>query len=71
MGALLLVFSSAAIAETTISAGRVWPAAEYTRITLESATPIKYSLSILKNPDRVVVDLEDITFTSELENLPG
>jgi len=71
MGALLLVFSSAANAETTISAGRVWPAAEYTRITLESATPIKYSLSILKNPDRVVVDLEDITFTSELENLPG
>ncbi|MBP0132848.1 MAG: N-acetylmuramoyl-L-alanine amidase, partial [Nitrosospira sp.] len=71
MGALLLVFSSSAIAETTISAGRVWPAAEYTRITLESATPIKYSLSILKNPDRVVVDLEDITFTPELENLPG
>jgi N-acetylmuramoyl-L-alanine amidase len=71
MGALLLVFSSSAIAETTISAGRVWPAAEYTRITLESATPIKYSLSILKTPDRVVVDLEDITFTPELENLPG
>lgn len=71
MGALLLVFSSSAIAETTISAGRVWPAAEYTRITLESATPIKYSLSILKNPDRVVVDLEDITLTRELENLPG
>ena len=71
MAALLLIFSSAAIAETTISAGRVWPAAEYTRITLESATPIQYSLSILKNPDRVVVDLEDIRFTPELENLPG
>jgi N-acetylmuramoyl-L-alanine amidase len=71
MGALLLVFGSTAIAETTISASRVWPAAEYTRITLESATPIKYSLSILKNPDRVVVDLENIRFTSELENLPG
>ena len=70
-GALLLMFGSAAVAETTISAGRVWPAAEYTRITLESATPIQYSLSILKNPDRVVVDLEDITLTRELENLPG
>ncbi|MEK7843237.1 MAG: N-acetylmuramoyl-L-alanine amidase, partial [Pseudomonadota bacterium] len=43
----------------------------YTRITLESATPIQYSVSILKNPDRVVVDLEDITLTLELENLPG
>ncbi len=71
MGTLVLMFGSAAIAETTISAARVWPAAEYTRITLESATPIQYSLSILKTPDRVVIDLEDITFTSELENLPG
>ncbi len=71
MGALVLMFGSAAIAETTISAARVWPAAEYTRITLESATPIQYSLSILKTPDRVVIDLEDIALTSELENLPG
>ncbi|MEK7768560.1 MAG: AMIN domain-containing protein, partial [Pseudomonadota bacterium] len=70
-GALLFLFSNAASADTTISAARVWPAAEYTRITLESATPIQYSVSMLKNPDRVVVDLEDITLTSELENLPG
>ncbi|TSA50139.1 MAG: N-acetylmuramoyl-L-alanine amidase [Nitrosomonadales bacterium] len=69
-GALLLC-GNVAVADTTISAARVWPAAEYTRITLESVTPIQYSLSILKNPDRVVVDLEDITLTSELENLPG
>lgn len=70
-GALLLLSGNSASADTTISAARVWPAAEYTRITLESATPIQYSVSILKNPDRVVVDLEDITLTSELENLPG
>ncbi len=69
--ALLFLSGNAASADTTISAARVWPAVEYTRITLESATPIKYSVSMLKNPDRVVVDLEDITFTSELENLPG
>lgn len=71
MGLLLLLCGNAVVADTTISAARVWPAAEYTRITLESVTPIQYSLSILKNPDRVVVDLEDITLTSELENLPG
>ena len=70
-GALLLLSGNVACADTAISAARVWPAAEYTRITLESATPIQYSVSILKNPDRVVVDLEDITLTSELENLPG
>ncbi len=70
-GVLLLLFGNAAVADTTISSARVWPAAEYTRITLESATPIKYTVSMLKNPERVVIDLEDITLTSELENLPA
>ena len=66
-----LFLSGNAVADTIISATRVWPAAEYTRITLESATPIQYSLSMLKNPDRAVIDLENVTLTSELENLPG
>src|SRR5471032_1554377 len=33
---------SSADASQALAATRVWPAAEYTRITLESATPIKY-----------------------------
>lgn len=69
--ALLFSSGNAASADTIISAARVWPAPEYTRITLESATPIQYSLSLLKNPERVVVDLEDIALTPELERLSG
>lgn len=73
MGMLLfLPFGNAAFAKTTVvSSVRVWPAPEYTRLTLESALPIQYSLSMVRDPDRVVIDLEDVMLTPELESLPG
>jgi N-acetylmuramoyl-L-alanine amidase len=67
---VLLPLVNSAIAGTGISSARVWPAPEYTRLTLESATPIQYSLSTVKNPDRIVIDLERVALTSELEKLP-
>jgi N-acetylmuramoyl-L-alanine amidase len=54
---------------TIVSSVRVWPAPEYTRLTFESDQPIQYSLSTVKNPDRVVIDLEQVTLTPELEKL--
>ncbi len=68
---VLLPLGNSAVAGTPISSARVWPAAEYTRLTLESASPIQYSLSTVKNPDRVVVDLERVALTTELEKLPA
>lgn len=71
MAALLFIpLSNSASANTKISSVRVWPASEYTRLTLESAPSIQYSLSIVKNPDRVVLDLEHVVLTPELERLP-
>ncbi|MDN5934809.1 MAG: N-acetylmuramoyl-L-alanine amidase [Nitrosospira sp.] len=67
---LLLSLGNTAFANTTVSSVRIWPAPEYTRLTLESAVPIQYSVSMVKNPDRVVVDLERVALTSELEGLP-
>jgi N-acetylmuramoyl-L-alanine amidase len=67
---MFLPLTNSAVAGTGISSARVWPAPEYTRLTLESATPIQYSLSTVKNPDRVVIDLEGVTLSSELEKLP-
>ena len=61
----------AAFADTIVSSTRIWPASEYTRLTLESDTSINYSLSLLKNPDRVVLDLKNVTLTPEIERLPG
>ena len=65
------LFVDAVSADTTVSSTRIWPASEYTRLTLESDTPINYALILLKNPDRVVLDLEDVTLTSEIKKLPG
>jgi N-acetylmuramoyl-L-alanine amidase len=65
------LFVDTVSADTIVSSTRIWPASEYTRLTLESDTPINYSLILLNNPDRVVLDLEDVTLTSEIKKLPG
>lgn len=66
---LLFFFSLHASAATTITATRVWPAPDYTRITLESNKPIRYSLLRLKDPERLVVDLDDVDLGSNLKSL--
>ncbi|MDD4912495.1 MAG: N-acetylmuramoyl-L-alanine amidase [Sideroxydans sp.] len=58
-------------AEIAISAARIWPAQDYTRLTLESKQPISYKLFAIKNPDRLVIDLEDVQINAELNTLIG
>jgi N-acetylmuramoyl-L-alanine amidase len=65
----LLLVNSITYAANSISAARVWPAQEYTRIAFESTAPIKYQLIILKNPDRLVLDIEDLELTNALTSL--
>lgn len=54
---------------------RVWPAADYTRVTLEYpaalSEPPKFTQLLLKDPDRLVLDLEGVEFGSVLQSLPG
>jgi N-acetylmuramoyl-L-alanine amidase len=59
----------AADAPIRLSAVRVWPAAEYTRVTFESATDIQHKLFALDNPDRLVLDLDNVEVTSALTGL--
>lgn len=49
---------------TAISAVRVWPSTEYTRFTLESRQPIRHTLLLVKDPERLVLDLEDVDLRS-------
>lgn len=67
--ACLLLINSSSYAANTITAARVWPAQEYTRIAFESTSPIKYQLIILKNPDRLVLDIEDLELSNALATL--
>ena len=55
----------------SILAVRVWPAADYTRITLEHDRPLKYTSLLVADPPRLVVDLEGVEFNSVLQSLPS
>ncbi len=68
--ALIAAAPSLSAAETIV-ASRVWPAQEYTRVTLESARPIKHQFFFVTNPERLVVDLEGVELDAELKALPA
>ena len=63
------IFPNHIYAKNLIESARVWPAREYTRVTLESLKPISNDQMILKNPDRLVIDLHDIELNDDLKNL--
>lgn len=64
------LFASASLfAANEITATRVWPADAYTRVTIEAKAPLKYQTFTLKNPERLVVDVEDITLNEVLNSL--
>lgn len=52
-----------------VSSARVWPAQDYTRLTLESGAPITHNLFTIKNPERLVLDLENVELNSSLDSL--
>ncbi|MEO8343404.1 MAG: AMIN domain-containing protein, partial [Gallionella sp.] len=57
-------------ATTVIHSARVWPAQDYTRLTLESKHAIRHNMFKLNKPERLVIDLEQVEFGSALNNLP-
>ncbi|AMP06709.1 MULTISPECIES: N-acetylmuramoyl-L-alanine amidase [Collimonas] len=52
-----------------IVAVRVWPADDYTRVTLENDSDLKTTHFVVQNPDRMVVDIEGIELNSTLKEL--
>ncbi len=65
----ILLWHSHAQADITISSVRIWPAQDYTRLTLESNQSIRYKQFMLKNPERLVIDLEEVELRGELDGL--
>jgi len=69
---LFLLFPLLSLAgDSAIRSARLWPAQDYTRITLESDAPIRYNVMTLHDPERLVIDLEEFTAGPELRDLPG
>lgn len=72
MGSLVLLLGSSELAfGASIVAVRVWPADEYTRVTLESDTALSVKHSLLTNPARLVIDIDGLELSPELRELVG
>jgi N-acetylmuramoyl-L-alanine amidase len=66
---LLSVFAPLPARAAQILAVRVWPAADYTRVTLENDSDLKATHFIVKDPERLVVDIEGLELNPTLKTL--
>jgi len=52
-----------------VIASRVWPAQEYTRVTFETARPVRHQFFEIPDPPRLVLDLEGVDLDAELKSI--
>jgi N-acetylmuramoyl-L-alanine amidase len=77
MGALALAIRLPAPARaanapfSSIIAVRVWPASDYSRVTLESDKPLLAKHFLVEGPDRLVIDIEGLALNAGLRELLG
>jgi len=71
-GTLALLLGAQQIARgASIVAVRVWPAPDYSRVTIESDTALAVKHSFITNPPRLAVDIEGIDLNPALRELVG
>jgi N-acetylmuramoyl-L-alanine amidase len=66
---LLSVLAPLRAVAAQILAVRVWPADDYTRVTLENDSDLKATHFIVKDPERLVVDIEGLELNPTLKGL--
>lgn len=66
----LVLINSIAFAGT-LTAARMWPSPDYTRVTLESDAPLSFKHFTLNNPERLVIDIEGMGQSETLAGLSG
>ncbi len=72
MGQLVLLLTAPRLAfGATILAVRVWPARDYTRVTIESDQPLSAVHQLVEGPDRLVVDIDGLELSPALRELVG
>lgn len=52
-----------------VAAVRIWPSSTYTRITLESNVLLAYKRFSLSNPERIVIDIDNVNLNNTFRNL--
>jgi N-acetylmuramoyl-L-alanine amidase len=58
-------------AQAQVLSSRIWPARDYTRLTIESKDEIKHGIFALKDPERLVLELETDDLPAALAELNG
>lgn len=72
MGSLVLSLGAAQIARgATIVAVRVWPADDYTRVTIESDMPLSEKHFLAASPQRLVIDIDGLELSPALREIVG
>ena len=72
MGALCLLLGSGRLAfGASIVAVRVWPASDYTRVTIESDAPLAVRHFLAQDPPRLVIDVDGLELSAALRELVG
>ena len=72
MGALSLLLGRAQLSYgASMMAVRIWPAPEYSRVTLESDAPLKTTQTFVADPPRLAVDIEGLQLNNALRELVG
>ncbi|HWI11480.1 MAG TPA: N-acetylmuramoyl-L-alanine amidase [Burkholderiaceae bacterium] len=72
MGGVVLLFGPFDIAfGASIVAVRVWPAADYTRVTIESDAALSQKHFLAENPNRLVIDIDGLELSPALRDLVG
>jgi len=61
----------AARAAEKVAAVRIWPAQDYTRVTLESHEVLRHHMMLVKDPERLVLDLENVDYASVRRQVEG
>ena len=72
LGGVVLSLGTAELAfGASLVAVRVWPAADYTRVTLESDTLLSVKHFMADNPRRLVIDIDGLELSPALRELVG
>jgi N-acetylmuramoyl-L-alanine amidase len=69
VGCVLAFDLKLARAGAAVAAVRVWPAREYTRVTLELEQPLAHTHFTIEDPHRMVIDLQDVAVDTALREL--
>jgi len=68
-GAIVLCLGHSLVRGASIVNVRIWPAPDYSRVTIESDTPLKATQTLIGNPPRLAVDIAGISLNPALREL--